>query len=150
MNTLDQVTLTGALQVSINGTVVREVNNLVVTAGKEWVTSRMGDASAAVMSHMAIGIGTTAASVVDTTLESEVTRAALTTAGGVVTGNAIVFQCTYAADDPNVTAPATTPVTEAGIFNDGATGVMLARTVFPVVNKGESDTMTVSWTVTIS
>lgn len=49
---------------------------------------------------------------------------------------------------------------EAGIFNDTyasttygensqAGGSMLCRTVFPVVNKGVDDTMTITWTVTI-
>jgi hypothetical protein len=41
-------------------------------------------------------------------------------------------------------------VTEAGIFNALTGGDMLCRTVFPVVNKGADDTMSVTWTVTLN
>ena len=37
-----------------------------------------------------------------------------------------------------------------GIFNDDETGTMLCRTVFAVVNKAANDTLSVTWTVTIS
>ena len=39
---------------------------------------------------------------------------------------------------------------QAGLFNGASGGTMLARTVFAVVNKGEADSMTISWSVTIS
>ena len=49
----------------------REINNLVVSAGLDPnICSRMADASAGVMSHMALGSGTTAAAANDTDLES--------------------------------------------------------------------------------
>ena len=146
----DSVNLTGALQIAINGEIVEEINNLVVTAGKDWVASRMQGVTDAVMSHMAIGTGTTAAAAGDTTLETESARVALTVAGGVVSTNTITFTCTFAADVPDVTAPATAPITEAGVFNAASSGTMCARTVFPVINKGESDTMTITWVITIS
>ena len=41
-------------------------------------------------------------------------------------------------------------ITEAGVFNANSSGTMLCRTVFAAVNKGELDTMTISWDVTIS
>ena len=41
-------------------------------------------------------------------------------------------------------------VTEAAILNASSGGTMLCRTVFSVVNKGASDSMTVTWTVTVS
>ena len=41
-------------------------------------------------------------------------------------------------------------ITEAGIFNASSSGTMLCRTVFSVVNKGASDSMTITWTVTVS
>jgi len=147
MKTSDAVLLTGALKISLNGKVVKEVKNLVVTAGKDFVASRMGGAGDSVMSHMAIGTGTTAAAVGDTTLEAEIaaTRNALNTAGGVVVDNVITYEGFWDAGDP-----ASAAITEAGIFNDATTGTMLARTVFPVINKGASDSMTISWAITIS
>ena len=45
---------------------------------------------------------------------------------------------------------ATGAVTEAGLFNAVTGGDMLCRTVFAVVNKAADDTMTVTWTITVS
>ena len=91
MNTNDTVSLTGKLAISLNGTVVQEVNNLVVTAGKGWIASRMNSASAGVMTHMAVGTGTTAAALTDKTLGTELVRQVLTTSGGTVAGAVVTF-----------------------------------------------------------
>lgn len=144
MNTNDSVALTGKLAISLNGKIVQEVNNLVVTVGKVWVAARMQGVSKAVMSHMAVGTGTTAAAVGQTTLVTENGRVLLTTAGGVAASNVITFATTVPA------GTATGAITEAGVLNAASAGDMLARTVFSVVNKGALDTMTISWAVTIS
>jgi len=146
----DKVKLTGKLKITLNGKVVREVDNLVTTVGKEFIASRMQGVVDGVMTHMAIGTGTTAADVADTTLETEITRQTLATSGGTVSGAVITFERTFAADDPDITAPAVSAVTEAGIFNHASAGDMLAHTVFTVVNKAETDTMTISWAITVS
>lgn len=139
----------GALAIFINGKIVREIPNLVVDVGKDWLASRMGGVVDDVMSHMAIGSGTTAADALDTAMETEITRNALNVPGGVVLDNTIVYECTWAADDPDITAPDVTTVSEAGLFNDVAAGTMLAHSVFAAVSKGETDTMTISWTLTL-
>jgi hypothetical protein len=71
-------------------------------------------------------------------------RVGLTTSGGTVAGAVITYACTYPA------GAHTAAITEAGIFTAITSGTMLARTVFPVVNKGALDSMTISWAVTIS
>lgn len=144
MNLHGQVKLTGKLVISLNGEVVQIVHNLVVTVGKDWIASRMQGVVDAVMTHMAIGTGTTAAVIGDTTLETEITRDTLAVSGGVVVNNVITFTTTFAAGD------GTGAITEAAPFNSGAGGDMLARTVFPVVNKLAADSMTIAWSVTIS
>ena len=48
----------------------RNMKNLVVTAGLTFIASRMAGTSSSVMSHMAIGSGTTAASAGQTDLVS--------------------------------------------------------------------------------
>ena len=53
----DNMKLVGKLSIAINDEVVQEVNNLVVTTGKNFVASRIKDATASAMSHMAIGTG---------------------------------------------------------------------------------------------
>ena len=137
----DDLKLTGTLTIALNDVIVRETENLVVTAGKNWVADRMNDANA-VMSHMAVGTGTNAAAAGDTTLQTENDRNALTST--TVTNNTIVYVATWAAAD------ATAAITEAGIFDAASSGDMLARTVFPVVNKGADDSMTITWTITVS
>ena len=137
----DNFALTGALTIAVNNKVVQETNNLVVTAGKEWVADRMNDVNT-VMTHMAVGTGTTAAAAGDTALGTQLDRNALTST--TVTGNTIEYACTWAAGD------GTGALTEAGIFDASTGGDMLARTVFSVVNKGAADSMTITWTITVS
>ena len=137
----DGLKLTGKLSIAINDEVVQEVPNLVVTAGKNYVADRIKNNST-VMSHMAIGTGTAAAAAGNTALGSESARTALTSS--TVSSNEIVYVDTFAA------GVGTGAITEAGIFNASSGGTMLCRTVFSVVNKGASDAMTITWTVTVS
>ena len=139
----DGLKMTGALTIALNNEVVQETNNLVVTAGKNWVADRMANANT-VMTHMAIGTSTTAAQASDTALTTELDRNTLTVTGGTVSNNTVQYACTWAAGD------GTGAITEAGIFDAATSGDMLARTVFPVVNKGAADELTITWTITIS
>ena len=144
MNTQDGIALTGKLTISLNDEIVQETDNLVVTAGKEWVTARMKDTST-VMTHMGIGTGDTAAAAGNTDLETvESPRLALSVSGCTVAGAVITYAATFPAGDHDGA------ITEAGIFTAVTSGTMLARTVFTVVNKGALDSMTISWAVTIS
>ena len=138
----DGLKLKGKLAISLNGKIIQEVDNLVVTAGKGYVASRMKDATATAMSHMAIGSGSTAAAAGDTALGNQLGRVALTS---TTVSGAVV---TYVASFPAGTG--TGAVTEAAILNASSGGTMLCRTVFSVVNKGAQDSMTVTWTVTVS
>lgn len=145
----DSLALTGALVIKVNEEVVQETNNLVVTAGKNWVADRMANANT-VMTHMAIGTGTTAAAAGDTTLETESDRNTLSTSGGTVSGNTITYEATWPAGDPNSASGSNVAITEAAIFDAATGGDMLARTVFAVVNKTDLDSMTITWTITVS
>lgn len=138
----DGLKLTGKLKIALNGETVQEVNNLVVTDGKEYVASRMKDATATAMSHMAIGSGSTAAAAGDSALGNQLGRVALTST--TVSGAVVTYVATFAA------GTGTGAVTEAGILNASSSGDLLCRTVFSVVNKGASDSMTITWTVTVS
>ena len=145
MNTQDGIALKGKLTISLNDEIVRETDNLIVTAGKAWVAQRMEGVTLGVMTHMGIGTGTTAAAAGNTDLETVTApRVALSDSGGIVAGSVITFACTYPA------GAHTDAITEAGIFTALTSGTMLARTVFAVVNKGALDSMTISWAVTIS
>ena len=141
-NINDALKMKGRLQIHVNDELVQEVDNLVVTAGKNYVASRMKDTTATAMSHMAIGSGSTAAAANNTALGNELGRVALTS---TTVSGAVV---TYVASFPAGTG--TGAITEAGILNASSSGTMLCRTVFSVVNKGSADSMTVTWTVTVS
>jgi len=138
----DGLKLKGKLSIALNDEVVQEVDNLVVTAGKGYVASRMKDTTATAMSHMAIGSGTTNPAAGDTALETELGRVALTST--TVSGAVVTYVATFAA------GTGTGAVTEAGILNASSSGTLLCRTEFSVVNKGSSDSMTITWTVTVS
>tara|TARA_B100001996_G_scaffold52817_1_gene37653 strand:+ start:683 stop:1126 length:444 start_codon:yes stop_codon:yes gene_type:complete len=143
----DETKATGKLTVEIKnkqGKVIdtREVKNLVVDTGLAFIASRMKDTTATAMSHMAIGTGSTAAAAGNTALGTEASRKALTST--TVTSNAVAYVASFAAGE------GTGAITEAGILNAGSGGTLLCRTVFSVVNKAASDSMTITWTVTIS
>lgn len=149
MNTNEQIVATGTLKITVtapDGAVKQEqeVKNLVVTTGLGYIASRMKDATATAMTHMAIGTGTTAAAAGNTGLVTESARVALTST--TVTGSSIAYVATFPAGTPATL----TAVTEAGIFNASSAGTMLCRTVFSVVNKDVGDTMAITWTVTLA
>lgn len=121
--------------------------NLVVNSGLAHIVSRIIGTSQNVMSHMAVGTGTTAAAAADTALQTESARVALTSTTAVTTtatNDAVQYVATFAP------GTGTAALTEAGVFNDGTTGTMLCRTVFPVINKGALDTLTITWKVTVA
>lgn len=132
------VTLTGA-----NGEIKEDfhVKNLITTSGKEFIVSRMTGASAAVMSHMAIGTSATAPAAINSTLGTEVSRKALTYTN--VTGQSIEFSAAYIAGE------GTGAITEAGLFNAASAGTMLNRVTFVTVNKDANDILTINWTVSL-
>ena len=120
----------------------RNIKNLIVDTGLNFICDRMKNDETA-MTHMALGPGSTAAAAGNTTLGSQLgSREALDSS--TVTNNEIVYVASFEAGD------ATGAVTEAGIFNASTGGTMLCRTVFSVVNKAADDTLSVTWTITLS
>lgn len=119
--------------------------NLITTAGKGGVASRInGSGSEAAFTYLAIGIGTTAANVADTTLESEIT-----TNGGE---RAAATASRVTTDTTNDTArlvktwtfTGSFAVTEAGALNAASSGVLLNRQVFTAVNVVSGDSLQVT------
>ena len=121
----------------------REETNTVVTTGLNFIASRIGGDSSSLMSHMAIGSGTTTAAASDTDLESILgSREALDST--TVTNNTIKYIASFESGEGSGA------VTEAGIFNASSGGTMLCRTTFPVVNKIVDDVLTITWTITVN
>ena len=116
------------------------VKNKVVDVGAAFIASRMIGNTPAVVSHMAIGQGTTPAAAADTALESELGRATVTTSRN---GNTVTYTAIFAA------GVGTGAITEAGLFNADAGGEMPCRSVFGTKTKTPTDVITISWDVTI-
>lgn len=147
MNLSEQLKMKGELSISVfdkNGNLKTSMHvpNLVVTAGKVYIASRMVENTTTIMSHMAIGEGATAPVVGNTALGIEAGRVALDSLTS--SSNTITATATFPA------GTGTGAITEAGIFNSSSAGSMLCRTTFPVVNKQAGDTISVTWVVTVN
>ena len=145
----DAIKMTGNLKLVLtdeNGNVKQEqeVKNLVVTVGKNFIASRMKDATATAMTHMEVGTSTQAAAVGDTALIAAVASSRVTLTSTTVTTNSVAYVASFPA------GTGTGALTEAGIFNASSAGTLLCRTVFSVINKGAADTLGITWTVTVN
>jgi len=126
---------------------VREFDNVFTDAGDAHVADQMASTPAeAAMSHMALGTSVVTLTAGDTILGGELDRNVLTsfTQGAAGDDNKVVYVGDWAAAD------GTGAVTEAGIFNaeTADTGSMLCAQTFSVINKGASDTLSITWTIT--
>ena len=162
---LEQVQAKGKVSIVLtdeNGNIKdeRNIDNMVVTIGKNHFTMKTlgylgstgssgGATISNTMSHMAVGTLNTAAATGQTTLATEIARVAFpvgtpTLATTTTTGDSIQYVATFAA------TVGTGALVEAGIFNASSAGNMLCRTVFSTINKGASDSMTITWTVSLT
>jgi len=123
----------------------RNLNNLVVSTGKNVIASRMAGNTSPIMSRMGVGTGSVAALVSDTSLGAPIASGNVVLDTAAASSNTITYVATFPA------GTGTGAITEAGIFNGfPGVGSMLCRTVFSVVNKGASDVIVITWTVSIS
>ncbi|MCF8719204.1 phage tail protein [Nitrospina gracilis] len=106
---------------------------LVTDAGLDHIAAAMSDSPETAMSHMAVGTGSIAAAAGDTTLETELSRIALTSK--TASNNKVTYSATFGA------GVATGALTEVGILNAASLGTLLTRIVFAVKNKGSNDTL---------
>lgn len=148
----DSIKMKGRLNIVLTGPdgevkEQHEVDNLVVTVGKNFIASSMVKTttnSPAAMTHMEVGTGTTAAAVGDTALQTPVASSRVTLTSATASTNSVAYVATFPA------GTGTGALTEAGIFNASSSGTMLCRTVFSVINKGAADTLGITWTVTVN
>ena len=140
--------LKGSLTLELHkadGTIeTRRKDNLIVNGGFDFICDAIGSSGrGTIMSYIAVGTGTTAASATQTALITESARGAASyahTAGTKV----FTLTATFAA------GTATAALTEAGVFNASSSGTMLDRVVFSVINKGADDTLTATFQFTLS
>lgn len=145
----DTLKITGKIKFELrneNGDVkeVREINNTVVTAGKNFLAAWLAAASQAgkFMEYISLGTGTNAASSADTTLQTELA----TRVAGTLTSSTNVWQ-NIAVFGAGVNTGA---ITEAGVFSASTAGTLLARQTFSVINKAAGDSLQITWQITLS
>lgn len=133
-----------------NWTKSMTISNLITNPGMAGVASRInGDGAEALFNYIAIGTGVVAAAVTDTTLGTEITT------GGGERGVATLSRTTT--DVTNDTATqvltynftATFAVTESGVLNAAAAGVLLCRQVFSAINVANGDSLQVTWDIDV-
>lgn len=123
----------------------RTIDNLVVTAGKTIIASRMAGNTSPLMTRMGVGTSTQAAVIGDTSLISVIVAGNVTLDSTSASTNTITYVATFPA------GTGTGAITEAGIFNGyPGVGSMLCRTVFSAVNKAAGDVIVITWVVSIS
>lgn len=150
----DTLKLSGKVKLVVvgsDGTIkdTREVKNLIVTSGLIYIGSRIKDNALAAMSHLAVGSGNTTPTAANTTLSAELSRIALSSV--TVTNNSIEFNAGFSS------GTAISNIREAGIFNYGTatatpsiTQAMLCRSVFTAINKSVTDSLSVTWTLSLT
>lgn len=121
----------------------RTESNLVVATGLAFIASRMASGSATLMSHMAVGSSSVAVAANQTDLVSILgVREQLDSSTSLL--NAATYKATFEAGE------GTGVITEAGIFNSSTGGDMLCRTVFSAITKDSTDTIEITWTITLN
>lgn len=119
--------------------------NLTTTTGKAGVAGRIGaSGSPAAFTYIAIGTGTNAAAIGDTTLQTEIT-----TNGGQRAAATVSLVTTDTTNDTaravvTFTFTGSFAVTEAGLLNASSSGTLLNRQVFSAVNVVSGDTLQVT------
>lgn len=127
---------------------IDHVKNMFVTAGKNSLADSLKGTTSnnkGIISYCALGTSATAPTLADTLLIAELARKAVSVRS--VVGNIATFQTFFTTGEANGT------LREAGLFGDAATASANTGTLFcrAAINrvKSSSDTLTLSWSVTI-
>ena len=137
----DGLTVSGALEIKLDGEVVHSVCNTVTSDGKTHIADQLAAVpTQAPMTNMAIGTGTPGASALGTELKRKAFKAR-TSSGAVVT-----YIGFWDIDD-NVAGT----ITEAGLFNAPQLGgTMLCSASFGGIIKAVQSTLEITWTLTFT
>lgn len=146
---IEPVKMHGAMTMTLrreDGSVeVLRKDNIIVSAGFDFIANVIGKAGSqpAAMGWIAVGTGAATPAAGDTALQTELVRQAATfshTAGQ----QTFTFTTSFAA------GVATGAITEAGVLNAASGGTLFDHVSFPVVNKGANDTLQCTFTFTMS
>jgi len=132
-----------------------EIHNLRTTGGADWQASAMGNTSAppATVNYIALTNDSTAPAAGDCAAGSST----CTLASEITTNGCARAQGTYAHTNATATwtvshtwtATASQSVQKAGMFNASSSGTMVFEAQFTQVNLANTDTLTITWTISI-
>lgn len=126
-----------------------DVKNLVVTAGKGLITSRLGQSSDAVAAYIALGTSSTAVAAGQTALQAETSATGLGRALGTfsqatTTTTNDTFQLTKTFTNSSAGSVA---VEEVGVFNASSGGTMLSRALTGTKTIAVSEQISITYTL---
>lgn len=120
--------------------------DVVTTVGKNKVAEKLGGlGTVGDWSYLAIGSSGTAATAADTALKAELTGSAARASSTVTTATANILQLVH-----TWSATGSKTVKECGVFNDAATGTVLARSNFATISLSDGDSLQITYKVTVS
>lgn len=136
---------TGILKKPDGSIQVTRKDNLILNVGFDFIADAVGSTANRpnVMSHTAVGTGTTPVVATQTALVTELARKAATYSH-VIGTKVFTFTTKFVAGE------ATGAITEAGICNATTSGIFLDRVTFAVINKGADDEYTSNFQFTLS
>lgn len=127
------------------GNVIKEVEgrNTITNLMDAHVADQLSDSGGGAIGYMGVGTGS-GQGASDTGLDSTLDNVALdsTTQGAGGDDNDVVYVATFGA------GVCTGAITEAGIFQADNNTTLMAYDDFDVINKGASDTLEITWTIT--
>jgi hypothetical protein len=130
---------------------VRISRNLVTNAGFAGIASRInGSGAEAAATYLAVGTGTNAAAAADTTLQTEITDSGLARFNSTASRTTITITNDAATLVTTFTVTGTKAVTEAGVLNAAAAGVLFARSVFTAVNVVNGDSLQLTYKIKVA
>jgi hypothetical protein len=134
----------------------RHIDNLIVDAGVEGVAYRIAPhdgttAPSSPYNYIALGTSDTAVDAADDELSAELTVGAnyareqdATAQYSVSSGNKLILSVVFGPGE------GTGSLRESGMFNAATGGDMLARQTFDEIQKASGDTLTITWTITLT
>lgn len=120
---------------------VREIHNVICTAGKQQILKASSAKYLNQFAYLAIGTSSTSPAAGDTTLGAEVARSSIITPTNP-DSNTLQFVATFAA------GVGTGAIQECGLLDASSVGNLLSHLTFSVINKGASDSLTVTYQIT--
>jgi len=118
-------------------------DNLIVNSGLAYFAGRNASDAVPAINHMAIGDSAVDPNILDTTLGNELGRVSTANSNmsTEVMDDTAVFTSVFGA------GVGVGAITEAGLFNSNSNGLMVSRLIFPVINKGENDSISATWSI---